>query len=281
MTRVTPTHRLDQEPAQRWEVGRKGRAGVTVADVTQLPGTASSLVLGMLSGPRKPVQVLGSGSSCAYLLLGEELLPVEASDALGLPRAVRLAVASRAAPFAGLRPGMSGFVGTGSIQVGALAVRIGGCWEPRRITTGVRRDRLADVAGSLPPCPPDWSPSSPAASLLGRGPGLTPAGDDVLAGMLLGARNNRRVHQQVWHDVRAAGLQRTTALSAALLQDAAEGYAIPAVRTLLRWLTGRGMATAGDVLRPVMKVGHTSGLALAWGVVAGADRALAESKEAA
>jgi hypothetical protein len=281
MTCVTPRHRLAQERVQQWEVGRKGPAGVTVAGVSLLPGAASVLVRDLLTGPRKPVQVLGSGASYTYLLLAGELVPVESSDGLGLPRAVRLAEPSARAPFESLGTGMSGFAGRDGIDLGTVTIRVSRWWEPRRAHTGVDRARLADVTAWLPPCPAVWSPTLPAARLLGFGPGLTPAGDDVLAGLLLGSRSDRRAHERVLAEVRAGGLHRTTALSAALLTDAAEGYAIPVVSRLLAWLAGRGAEPAEDVVGPVVQVGHTSGLALAWGVVAGAERALAESKEAA
>src|SRR5262249_13546495 len=59
--------------------------------------------------------------------------------------------------------------------------------------------------------------------LLGRGPGLTPAGDDVLAGLLAGRAAYGPDDRALADDICALAPSRTTALSAALLRHAARG----------------------------------------------------------
>jgi hypothetical protein len=73
---------------------------------------------------------------------------------------------------------------------------------------------------------------------------------------------------------------RTSALSAALLRDAADGFAVPALVDLVDALheTGHTVPTGGpttyrrlaDVVVRLLAVGHTSGAALAHGVLAAA-----------
>jgi hypothetical protein len=115
-----------------------------------------------------------------------------------------------------------------------------------------------------------------AARLLGRGPGLTPAGDDVLAGFLVGA---------VAFGVDAAGLRDaiavqapagTTALSAALLWHAARGECIDELAALAAVLTGErsGPELAEHVIARLVSVGHSSGAALALGLLTAADSAV-------
>jgi hypothetical protein len=106
-----------------------------------------------------------------------------------------------------------------------------------------------------------------AAGMVGRGPGLTPSGDDVLAGLLLGLRAAPAVRDHLWRAV-SPRLGTTTALSAALLAEAPEGYAVPAILRL-----GAALATGGaDFRRAVAEVaaiGHTSGTDLLAGLAAG------------
>lgn len=99
--------------------------------------------------------------------------------------------------------------------------------------------------------------------LLGRGPGLTPMGDDVLAGWFAArAAAGRPDH------VLAAAVRRrlgvTTMLSATLLDCAVRGEALP---QLAAWLAEPGPATTEALLA----VGATSGA----GLLAGAGLALA------
>ncbi|NDL55604.1 DUF2877 domain-containing protein [Phytoactinopolyspora mesophila] len=105
-------------------------------------------------------------------------------------------------------------------------------------------------------------------ALLGLGPGLTPAGDDVLAGALttLRAVHSRRADELTAAIEAAAPLSRTTTVSAGLLAYAAQGRCVPELAALLAALESPG----GDVQsahRDLLTVGHTSGSALYAGVL--------------
>jgi hypothetical protein len=111
-----------------------------------------------------------------------------------------------------------------------------------------------------------------AGRLVGRGPGLTPEGDDLLAGLAMalaaagrgGAGGGELLDAVVPADAAA----RTTALGATLLRLAGAGLAPePAGRLLDLGPAGeRGWAAA---LRRLRRVGHSSGLAWAAGIAAG------------
>ena len=99
--------------------------------------------------------------------------------------------------------------------------------------------------------------------LLGRGPGLTPLGDDVLAGWFAARAAAGRPDHALAAAVRRR-LGTTTLLSATLLDCAARGEVLP---QLAAWLADPGAATAEALLA----VGATSGA----GLMAGAGLALA------
>jgi hypothetical protein len=109
----------------------------------------------------------------------------------------------------------------------------------------------------------------PACALLGEGPGLTPAGDDVVAGglaacALIGdAAVPRRAVPEILEQARVA----TTSLSAALLSCAAAGQVVPEAARLLASLCGNEEGVT-DALAGLRSVGTTSGTALAFGIVA-------------
>jgi hypothetical protein len=104
------------------------------------------------------------------------------------------------------------------------------------------------------------------AALLGRGPGLTPSGDDALAGALL-VSHALAAAAPLAGAVRAR-LGATTAVSAALLDAAADGFAARDVVTLV------DAALAGDdvgveaALPAVLALGHTSGRDVVTGIAA-------------
>jgi len=108
-------------------------------------------------------------------------------------------------------------------------------------------------------------------AMVGLGPGLTPAADDVLVGALL-----------CWHHLAAAGfgaaaatggivstavrerLDRTSAVSAALLHHAVRGSGVPEALLLLDAL--REPAAIASALDAVVRIGHDTGASIAYGV---------------
>jgi hypothetical protein len=103
------------------------------------------------------------------------------------------------------------------------------------------------------------------ASVIGRGIGLTPAGDDVAAGILvvdsiLGG-HNRLTRQEI------ARTAATHEISRAFLRWAAVGQSIETLHTLLQECS-RGQEGAARASRArLAELGHSSGLDLAYGAL--------------
>jgi hypothetical protein len=110
------------------------------------------------------------------------------------------------------------------------------------------------------------------AGLLGLGPGLTPSGDDLLAGALTAlAATGEQVHRDALGRLvldRASEL--TSPYSAALLAAAAEGDASALWHGILTCLLGPCECDTDSLLDAVDGIGHTSG----WDMLAGAIIAL-------
>ena len=110
---------------------------------------------------------------------------------------------------------------------------------------------------------PDADLPELAAYLGGRGPGLTPAGDDCLAGLFL-------VAHLTGSDVTAlADTVPTNDISLAFLHWAARGQSIEPVHRLL--MSG-DRASADRALDDLLRFGHSSGADLALGLRVGAQR---------
>jgi Protein of unknown function (DUF2877) len=243
---------------------------------------ASTSVAPLLRGPSRRLETVGTTSTAAYFTTGDPTRPMlclVTADAVRLPCALVLgpgrplgAVASTAV------------VGGGALRSGTLTVHIGRWWRPPRprgfgplpalaaaLASGVPdpldRTGRAAVTGLVRALAADEPLAGPVSRLLGRGPGLTPVGDDVLAGALVTlAGMGTPVAARLGAAVRAAAPGRTTAVSAALLTHAARGECVPQLAHLLR------AARGGDPLDPaidaLLRVGHTSGAGLAHGVLA-------------
>jgi Protein of unknown function (DUF2877) len=120
-----------------------------------------------------------------------------------------------------------------------------------------------------------------AAGLLGRGPGLTPAGDDLLAGFLVGTAALGLDAAALRQAIAVLAPARTTALSAALLWHAARGECIDELAAVAAVLTSQqrhGPEHAGRAARRLVSVGHSSGAALALGLMTAAEAALARQE---
>ena len=254
-----------------------------------LPAAAPAPARDLLTGPPRSGRVVGVHPSCVYVVTDpadSRLVAVETADALGLPCALRLGLDRGDRPFAGVAPGHPAPVGDQRVEVGPLTVRVVRWWAPPvvRPPSG-RPPRWAALAGLLrdvrPPVGLDGNPEPDPRDLLGRGPGLTPAGDDVLAGWLLAVHHDATARDELLPVV-AAAPHATTALSATLLDEAAAGRGVPAALAVADALGGPGELTGlGAAVDRLLRVGHTSGAALAHGLLLGARRVARGSEVAA
>lgn len=245
---------------------------------------------------------------------GRAVLPVLRPEAIQLPIGVRIGPAG---PWP-VEPGDPVRVDATGITFGSWLITPARAWRPPRVTPvpglapsaalealatawpgaaelGTWAD-AASAAGETPALRLDPTMPSSArrglhaaamrvaagverpASLVGLGPGLTPSGDDAVAGALLGLRLVRRTSRVgALAAALAPALAATTDLSGSLLLAAAQGYAAPPVVELLTALSAGAPA---PVLRrrvaAVLAIGHSSGADLLTGVHA----ALAVSAEA-
>jgi hypothetical protein len=214
--------------------------------------------------------VVGVHPASVYVRAGDEVIAIETADGLGLPCSVRLGVDSGARPFDGVRRGAEALVGAGGVVAGPLTVRVARWWSPRRPRPGACADRADRLAALLADHPVPVPVGSPAAELLGLGPGLTPAGDDVLAGMLVALWHHPGLRDPLAAEVTRDAPVRTTALSAALLRHAAAGLALPAVLDVADAVAGHGPDDLVPAVARLVAVGHSSGAALAHGLLRGA-----------
>jgi hypothetical protein len=226
-----------------------------------VPGVASPWVAERLAGPSRACTVVADGPHAVYVDVDGDCVGVLAAAAVGVPIGLRTTL-ERLPDVAGPVE-----VGDGRIAVEGYDVR------PTRIV-----DPVVPPVGSLPA----WRPpvrldlpvtalravadaeASAVLELLGRGDGLTPSGDDVLAGWLVTRHAIGQPAGSVGATVATHAADRTTLLSATLLRRAVVGEALPECRDLLLALrSGIGVEAARDRL---LATGHTSGAALALGI---------------
>jgi hypothetical protein len=257
----------------------------------QVAAAGPAWVRDLISGPDRPVDVLGRFATALYLrLAGGEVIALLSSDAIQLPIGLILPTSSHEFPLTYL---------SGSVVVGSEAVHIGS-WRcrvsrlisarapavliPDRHACEHLKHRLAHYQSAdpdllLPNAQPDAAHSPEVAAdlvrrLLGVGPGLTPAGDDVLAGLLVGLWSFGQRAEPLRLAVLAGLAACTSDLSAALLRCAVRGESIPQVNQLLRAMSGSAWQGRLDhAIYDLVRVGHTSGAALASGVLAAATMA--------
>jgi hypothetical protein len=235
------------------------------------------------------------------------------ADGVHQPGSIVLGRRAADAPLCDIGKATTGVIGGGRLRLGDLEVTLSRWWEPRPslapVALGVLHARLRVLEDELAGAPADgrlrargrevahglaahdaaaaWTA---ARALLGYGPGLTPSGDDLLAGLIAGTR----LLAPAVHDrdagalvaaatalgvrvTRRAFAGATTSVSAALLGYAIRGEVVADAARVLHALTGRG-----DVRRAtgcLLGVGATSGQALGRGLLL-AGRAVARSRGA-
>jgi hypothetical protein len=134
--------------------------------------------------------------------------------------------------------------------------------------------RRAFASGWLPE---DDNPSD-CKELFGLGPGLTPSGDDVMGGVMvaLAMLGHCKLRNALWASLREHARQRTSDLSLAHLEAAADGYGAAALHAVLASLLGGASERLPADLATLDAVGHSSG----WDGLAGALLVLRAYREA-
>jgi hypothetical protein len=209
-------------------------------------------------GPR---EVVHSGAAAVYVDLDGHVLGLLSTDATRVPCGLWSTL-----PDVSHLADREVRVADGELVVGGEPVRVSRLVDVRvaPLATGPGRHG----AGS-PGQPPSTTSGLPlpgdgrltpdhVADLVGRGPGLTPLGDDVLAGWLV-ARAAAGAPDAAVTDAVRHHLGATTALSATLLDCAVRGEALPELRT---WLTALGTPREPTAAAALERVGATSGTGL-------------------
>jgi hypothetical protein len=117
----------------------------------------------------------------------------------------------------------------------------------------------------------NWAEAQAAATgLSGLGPGLTPSGDDVLAGLALGYRAAHGTLPNSLGDALLAAIDgRTTDLAVARVQHAVAGRPDEAAHRLLAEIVGGSGEDLEMAVRGVVAYGHSSGADTLLGLIVG------------
>ena len=201
----------------------------------------------------------------------------------------------RADPWPALKEGDSGTVDSVGLRAsdgelfleGRQAVGwLGPLPDPTQLSGAAARAMITDALSSCRPSsllePPWLGKVNQAASAVGRmapldalkivagalgglGPGLTPAGDDMLSGILFAVRamNGTTVEPALLAVARSV---RTSDLAAALLEAAAAGYHIEPVHDLVTAAASGDSAAAGKAAAALDRFGSSSGADIAHGL---------------
>jgi hypothetical protein len=231
------------------------------------PCAASVLAGAVLDGPATELRQAARTRVSVHFETGDPRQPVLT---VCTPDAVRLpdAVVTATLPPSEVR------VGDGRLEAPGATWRVARWWRPpapRGLPVPAWGGRPTAILpeDALPPgrLPATTYDGLVAADLLGAGAGLTPAGDDILAGALVTAHATADPRLAAWvRAVRAALATRTTtAVSRGMLHQALRGYATPQLAACLDAVC-RGLDLA-PALADLFAVGHSSGAALWFGVV--------------
>jgi hypothetical protein len=220
------------------------------------------------TAPDGPAAVLHRCDTAVHLDVAGRCVGLTSRHAPGLPHSLR--IDTPALSSSGVR---TAYLEGGILHVGALALVAGRLVEVRAPRIGPARVPcketspvdVADFPRSLPAglvaLPARVDPDSVGA-FIGRGEGLTPLGDDVVCGWLALHRALGVATTAVDDAVRRV-LDRTTALSAALLDCALHGEVADLVADHLRALGGPDEEATRQRLS---RLGNTSGRGLAHGI---------------
>ncbi|HEX3961117.1 MAG TPA: DUF2877 domain-containing protein [Trebonia sp.] len=289
---------------------REGRIVATCRGMAfaEFPGIDHEPRVIAICGPdtiRLPNAIIATGTAVTRsTALSPGTPPARGQDATPIADLISAATAARAVRGRPRPPVVH--AGRGEVRIGDLTVQVRRWWDPSPVFGPLSRARLdhgAAVLGRLctqgPPGPAmaghpvakalaaccasgDLAGAVEQAEILvGLGPGLVPAGDGLLCGMLLALRllggaipgGTRAVWLAGWLSaaVTSYSWQRTTPLASALLDCAARGQAAAEVAVVLHCVAGEEQVEPA-ARKLLAAEGHGPGLGsadLAWGLVTG------------
>lgn len=212
-----------------------------------------------------------------------------------MPNGLLLSARPKAWPFNALQAGMPVIIGAGWLVIEAVSCSLDctGCqrWNPRierppaldieQIRSNARW--LAQFCQIHQPLKSEESLAykngetilTLAPKICGRGPGLTPSGDDFLAGwmavgwLLYGPQPDFLAHCQRINEI---ARQSTHTLSQCWLTSAAVGDVALPINTFLATLAGPDRASLEHAARHVFALGATSGYDLLQGILYGIEQ---------
>jgi hypothetical protein len=264
------------------------------AVIQPVPAAASALLQPLLLGPPRSCPVVAASRTALHATTSDQDVPVlsiVASGGARLPGACVLA-----SPHAFLVDHDQLVVGGGTVELAGVSVRVSRWWTQPAVTmptTGVELragaeamiDAITSAAWKIAPEIVEPVARLAAAvatdritaievavnAMVGLGPGLTPAADDVLVGALL-----------CWHHLSLAGwtsagstgsivaaavrqrLAHTSTVSASLLQHAMRGTGVPEALQVLDAL--RTPVQLAPVVHDLQLVGHDTGPSMVLGI---------------
>lgn len=238
----------------------------------RIPGYASSLLGPLIDGAVTELLEVARTSGSVYYAGRPGLRPLLS---VCTPSTVRFPRAFMTAQLP--EPGRT-TIGAGRLSTPLGDWQVTRWWRPPR-PAGLRvpqelvigPEAAARAAGV--PCLPATYDGLVVGDLFGAGPGLTPAGDDVLAGALVAARATADPRLRGWQASVRCRLARgrTTPVSEAMLHAALDGYATTELAEYLEAVcgagTGRGAADLDRATARLLEVGSSSGTALRTGVL--------------
>ena len=231
----------------------------------------SSLLIPVADGPPRACSVVAATSVSWHVYIDQteslETEPAVSVISVQLPPAERLPCSLLVDTPPGIRVGDRGWIGNRLLGLGSVQISSARWFRPAR-------PRIFAPARFLAGCRPlpsirlDEIGLSGCANirpseLLGRGPGLTPAGDDVLAAGLV-VRHALGIPTPGWPPSVSSLAAATTPLSAQLLRCAAEGFCCDRLASLMRALDqGHDSIEATERL---VALGGTTGTAMLMGL---------------
>jgi hypothetical protein len=221
------------------------------------------------------------------------MLSLNACTSVRMPNGIQLVVPAGVFPFSHLRPAMPVLLGAGQLIIDAIdsAFDLSYCllWDPHielplALDMGIVQKNGAWLAQFIAPlhrhwhavgkCPvqTDCQVQAMARYLCGRGIGLTPSGDDMLAGwmalqLFLHGPDSRVI--EACRQILAIAGEQTHILSQCWLGYAAQGAVAMPVRDLLTSMAREDDRALEVAARAVLAMGATSGHDLIQGILLG------------